>query len=155
MDNFKLEHLETLPTSIKRMVHQGHLKDESSSGIICNYKPFSIVAKNSKNKIIAVLSAYTAYAEIYVDDLWVQPKYRNQNIGRKLLIRLEENFRNKGYNNINLVTNCFQAAAFYKKCGFTQEFVRENKQSPKLTKIFFIKYFDNPIQTQGIINPST
>ena len=42
----------------------------------------------------------------------------SKNIGRKLLNNLEESFKNKGYNNINLVTNGFQAAEFYKKCGF-------------------------------------
>lgn len=155
MDNFELEHLDKLTSSTKRMVYQGHIKDESGSGVICNYKPFSIITKNSDNKTIAVLSAYTAYAEIYVDDLWVKPKYRGKNIGRKLLNNLEESFKNTGYNNINLVTNGFQAAEFYKKCDFKQEFVRENKQNPKLTKFFFIKHFDNPIQTQGIIKKTT
>ena len=152
---FKLEYLDKLPATIKKMVDQGHAKDESNSGIICSYNPFSIIAKNSDDKTIAVLSAYTAYAEIYVDDLWVSPKYRSQNIGRKLLIRLEETFEDEGYNNINLVTNCFQAAEFYKKCGFKQEFIRINKQNPKLTKIFFIKYFNNKLQTQGILKNST
>jgi ribosomal protein S18 acetylase RimI-like enzyme len=62
-----------------------------------------------------------------MDDLWVQPKYLSQNIRRTLLNNLGKTFKNKGYNNINLVTNGFQAAEFYKKCGFKQEFIRENK----------------------------
>jgi len=57
-----------------------------------------------------------------------------------LLREIEDRFTNKGYNNINLITNQFQAAEFYKKCGFEVEFIRENKENPKLTKTFFIKY---------------
>ena len=40
---------------------------------------------------------------------------------------------------------------FYKKCGFIVEFVRENKFNSKLTKTFFVKYFENKIQKQGIL----
>ena len=29
----------------------------------------------------------------------------------------------------------------YKKCGFEVEFIRENKENPKLTKYFLVKYF--------------
>lgn len=64
---------------------------------------------------------------------------------------LKEQFEGKGFNNINLVTSAFNAPEFYKKCGFTVEFVRENKINPQLTKTFFIKYFKNERQTQGVI----
>ena len=45
-------------------------------------------------------------------------------------------FKDKGFNNINLVTNEFQAPKFYESCGFDLEFVRENKKNLKLTKYF-------------------
>jgi len=51
-----------------------------------------------------------------------------------------------------LVTSAFQAPDFYRKCGFTAEFTRENKKNPKLSKTFFVKFFDDEIQTQGILN---
>ena len=54
---------------------------------------------------------------------------------------VEEYFRNKGFENINLTTYAFQAPEFYKKCGFKVEFVRENKDNPKLNKYFLVKYF--------------
>lgn len=44
---------------------------------------------------------------------------------------------------LGVVTSAFQAPEFYLKCGFKKEFVRANKNNPKLTKTFFIKYFEN------------
>ena len=82
--------------------------------------------------------------------MWVHSAYRGKGYGRKLLHELENHFEGKGFNNMNLVTSAFQAPDFYKKCGFTVEFVRENKVNPKLTKTFFAKYFKNEIQHQGI-----
>lgn len=66
--------------------------------------------------------------------------YRKQGIGRILLQKLEEHFEGENYSNINLVTNEFQAPDFYKKCGYTLEFVRKNKKFPLLSKYFFIKW---------------
>ena len=83
--------------------------------------------------------------------MWVSSSHRGKGYGRKLLQELVDHFEGKGFNNINLVTNAFSAPEFYKKCGFTVEFVRENKVNPKLTKTFFIKYFKNKTQTQGIL----
>ena len=64
---------------------------------------------------------------------------------------LEDRFVGKGYNNINIVTSAFKAPEFYKKCGFTVDFVRENKHHPKLTKTIFVKYFDDAYQYQGVV----
>lgn len=151
MTDFKIEYLSTLSDDISEKIHHGHIIDEASHGIACNYKRFSLLLKNNDGTAIGALSAYTAFSEIYVDDIWVDPNYRKLGLGRNLLKELEEHFYDKGYNNINLVTSQFQAPDFYKKCGFEIEFVRENKYNPELTKIFFIKYFNNPNQHQGIL----
>jgi uridine kinase/GNAT superfamily N-acetyltransferase len=123
---------------------------EAEHGIDVNYKTFSLVCKNSKGIILGILSAYTAFSEIYVDDIWVDSVYRRQGIGQKMLEALENHFKGKGYNNINLVTSAFQAPEFYLKCGFTSEFVRKNKVNPKLSKTFFVKFFEDQQQTQGL-----
>jgi len=101
--------------------------------------------------VLGVLNAFTAYSEIYVDDMSVDSSHCGKGYGQKLLQELENHFEGKGFNNINLVTSAFNAPEFYKKCGFTVEFVRENKANPKLTKTFFIKYFKNECQTQEIL----
>ena len=127
-------------------VSKGHASDEPKAGV------FAFIMKNSKNETLSVLQAYTAWSEVYIDDLWVDPKYRKQGLGKKLINKLENHFIGKGYNNINLVTSEFSdAVEFYKKCGFQVEFVRINEFNPKLTKTFFIKFFEDKLQNKGIL----
>lgn len=77
--------------------------------------------------------------------------HRGKGYGRKLLQALEEHFKGKGFNNMNLVNSAFKAPEFYKKCGFAAEFVRKNSKNPVLTKTFFVKYFEDEMQTHGIL----
>lgn len=60
------------------------------------------------------------------------------NIGTKLVKAVEEAFTGKGYNKITLTTFGFQAPEFYKKLGYSLEFIREDND-PKLCKYFYIK----------------
>jgi len=150
MGNCIIEFVDELSKDVDEKMQKDLVKYESSHGIDVNYKKFSIVAKDKNGAPIGVVNVYTAFAEVYVDDIWVDSSFRGQGYGRKLLQELENQFKGKGFNNINLVTSAFQAPEFYKKCGFTAEFVRINKQNPKLTKTFFVKYFEDEIQTQGI-----
>lgn len=151
MTDFKIDHIDVLEDGLDEKIHQGHITDEVSNGVICNYKKFYFAIHDKNNTVIGALAAYTAYSEIYIDDIWVHPHYRKNGLGRKLLAHLEHTFKDKGYNNINLVTSQFQAPEFYKKCGFQVEFIRENKYNSKLTKFFFIKYFENTHQYQGVL----
>jgi len=154
MDNHSVAFMDALPTDVDEIVSRGHEEYETSHGIVCGYRKFSIVARSNAGAPIGVLSGYTAYAEIYVDDLWVDADYRKRGLGRGILHALEERFRNMGFDNINCVTNQFQAAGFYVKCGFEIEFVRPNKHNPKLTKTFLIKYLheDNPSQGSLVLH---
>ena len=129
----------------------GFIAYEASQGIDVNYKHFSVVISNEKNIAFGIINAYTAFAEIYVDDIWVDSAYRGKGYGRLLLKALEKHFQGQGFNNINLVTSAFQAHDFYKKCGFTAEFTRINKINPQLSKTFFVKFFEEEKQTQGLL----
>lgn len=116
-----------------------------------NYKPFALVLIDDNNEEVGVLSAKTCFGEIHVDDLWVAETHRGKGYGKQLLETLEDHYKDKGFNNINLVTNEFQAPAFYEKCGYELEFIRKNTHNPKLNKYFFVKFFDKDEQTQGTI----
>lgn len=124
---------------IEELAESWYEKYETSKDVLCEYKKFHIIAEKS-GEIVGILIGYIAFSEIYVDDLVVHENYRKQGIGRILLQKLEEHFEGENYSNINLVTNEFQAPDFYKKCGYTLEFVRKNKKFPLLSKYFFIKW---------------
>ena len=147
----EIKFVDQIPEGIEQKMRDGFQEYESSFGIDVNYKRFSVVLNHESDGVIGVINAFTAFAEIYIDDIWVDKSHRNKGCGRKLVEALENEFKGKGFNNINLLTSSFQAPDFYKKCGFTAEFVRENKVNPKFTKTFFVKYFDDEIQTQGLL----
>lgn len=151
MTKAQLEQHDQLPTFIEKEMSEGFIAYEESKGISYNYKKFNFTLKSNAEKVIAGLQAYTVYAEVYIDDLWVKESFRGQGYSRKLLSLLESHFEGKGFNNMNLVTSAFQAPDFYKKCGFQEKFVRVNKANPQLSKSFFVKFFKNKDQSQGIL----
>jgi len=136
----KFTYTENLSEAAYQKMDLGLEKYELERGIQINYQKFALLLQDEAGEIYGVLNAYTAYAEVYIDDFWIDESIRGRGYGRQMLQALEDKFRNSGYNNINLVTNAFQAPEFYKKCGFQVEFVRVNKTDPRLTKTFFIKY---------------
>ncbi|HEX4046090.1 MAG TPA: GNAT family N-acetyltransferase [Gammaproteobacteria bacterium] len=151
MKDCKIEFVDQLSADVEEKMQEDLVEYESSHGIDVNYKKFAVVLTDESGDAFGVVNAFTAFSEVYVDDMWVHSSYRGKGYGRKLLQVLEDHFEGKGFNNINLVTNAFNAPEFYKKCGFTEEFIRVNKANPKSTKTFFIKHFKNEIQTQGIL----
>lgn len=148
--NIKIDMVDEIDDALEKRMQNGFIDFEMNNGIDVNYKQFSLVLSVDK-KPIGVLNAYTAFSEIYVDDIWVDKAYRGNGYGRILLQTLEKRFKGKGFNNINLVTSNFQAPEFYKKCGFKAEFQRINEKNAKLNKTFFVKFFGEELQTQGIL----
>ena len=111
------------------------------NGLLCSYTPFAFAAKQN-GKVIGVIKGHFFYREIHVGELIVAEDCRGQGIGTLLLTMVEEHFRGKDFDNINLTTYRFQAPEFYKKCGFTLEYIRENPACPALDKFFFVKGID-------------
>lgn len=141
MNTLKIEYTENLSDEANDKMTAGHEKYEYENGIEINYKNFAFTLSDQNGEIFGILNAYTAYSEIYIEDLWIDESLRRMGHGKQLVQALENHFKGKGYNNINLVTNEFQSPDFYKKCGYDVEFIRINKENNKLTKTFLIKYF--------------
>jgi ribosomal protein S18 acetylase RimI-like enzyme len=130
-----------LDSKVESFIEAEQEKYETNNGISCNYIPFCFVAKHG-DEMIGAVSGSSFFSEVYIDELVVKDEYRRKEIGRQLIRAVEEYFGGRGFNNINLCTNGFQASGFYEKCGFELEFVRENKSDPRLNKYFYIKYLD-------------
>lgn len=109
------------------------------NNITCNYKEFGFIAREN-NKVVGIITGHSYYKEVYISDLIVLEEYRNKHIGSKLIKSVEDYYKDKDFENINLTTYNFQAPEFYKKCGYKVEFIRENKENPKLNKYFLVKY---------------
>lgn len=107
--SYKIEMTETLSEEIEEKMRKDLVEYGSSHGIDVNYKKFALVLKDESGNTLGVLNAFTAFSEVYVDDMWVDSSCRGKGYGRKLLQELENRFEGKGFNNINLVTSAFNA----------------------------------------------
>jgi len=136
----EIEYKENLNEEFYKIIDTEFSKYATKKGVTCNYRPFNFIAKED-NKVIGIITGHSYYKEVHIGDLIIFEEYRNKHIGTKLVETVENYYKNKGFENINLTTYNFQAPEFYKKCGFEVEFIRENKENPKLTKYFLIKYF--------------
>ena len=136
----EVEYKENLDEEIYEIIDEEFNKFATKNGIVCNYKSFAFVAKE-ESKIIGIITGNSYYKEVHISDLIVLEQYRNKHIGSKLMETVENYYKNKGYENINLTTYGFQALEFYKKCGFKVEFIRKSKENPKLNKYYLVKYF--------------
>ena len=130
-----------LDAKIETFIEAEQEKYEARNGIHCNYTPFCFVVQIG-DEIIGAVSGASFFSEICIDELVVKDVYRGKGIGTQLVKAVEDFFSGRGFNNINLCTNGFQASGFYEKCGFVLEFVRENNSDPRLNKYFYIKWPD-------------
>ena len=135
-----IEYKDNLEEEFYSMIDNEFNKFATKNGVACNYRSFAFVAKED-NKIVGIITGNSYYKEVHISDLIILEEYRNKQIGTQLIETVENHYKDKGFENINLTTYGFQAPEFYKKCGFKVEFVRENKKNPKLNKYFLVKYF--------------
>ena len=54
----------------------------------------------------------------FLEELWIDEKYRNQHIGTMLIEKIEELAKNKNLTGIRMETWNFQARGFYEKKGY-------------------------------------
>lgn len=136
-----IEYMENLNDDFYKLIDDEFNKYAIKNEVKCNYTPFNFIAKEN-NKVVGIITGHSYYKEVHIGDLIVLEDYRNKHIGSKLLKAVEDYFKDKDFENINLSTYDFQAPEFYKKCGYEVEFIRKNSKEPKLTKYFLIKYLN-------------
>lgn len=135
-----IEYKDNLEEEFYSMIDNEFNKFAIKNGVTCNYMPFAFVAKED-NKIVGIITGNSYYKEVHISDLIILEEYRNKQIGSKLVENVENYYKDKGFENINLTTYGFQAPEFYKKCGFKVEFIRENKKIQNLINIFSLNIF--------------
>ncbi len=136
----EIEYKENLDEKNYKIIGDEFNKYAVKKGVECKYKPYNFIAKEN-DKIVGIITGHTYYKEVHIGDLIVLEEYRKQHIGKKLMETVENHYKDRGFENMNLTTYGFQAPEFYKKCGFEIEYIRRNKKNSKLDKYFMVKYF--------------
>lgn len=119
-------------------IHREFVRYGERNGVALNYDEFCFVAETGGGEIAGVITGRAYYNEVHIGDLIVGEAYRKAGLGSRLVTAAEDAFRGKGYDVVTLTTFGFQAPEFYKKLGYTVEFIRENRD-PKLRKYFLRK----------------
>ncbi len=108
------------------------------SNVELNFEEYCFVAENDVGEVIGAITGRAYYNEVHIGDLIIDAKCRGQRIGSQLVKAVEEEYKGRGYTKITLTTFGFQAPVFYKKLGYSLEFVRED-EDPQLCKYFYCK----------------
>ena len=119
-------------------IHHAFTEYGEQNGVVLNYDEFCFAAEDGDGRIIGAITGRAYYNEVHIGDLIVDESYRGTGLGSRLVHAVEDAYRGKGYDVVTLTTFGFQAPEFYKKLGYTFEFVRENRD-PKLNKYFLSK----------------
>ena len=123
---------------VGKFVNEAFTDYAINSQVDLNFEEYWFVAEDESGEIVGTITGRAYYNEVHIGDLIIDKKFRGQDIGTKLVKAVEEEYQNKGFDKITLTTFGFQAPEFYKKLGYSLEFVREDKD-PKLSKYFYCK----------------
>ena len=136
--NPEIRRVHAVDESIAAFIHNEFARYGEQSNLVLNFDEFCFVAEDSEEKIVGAITGRVYYNEVHIGDLIVDESHRRSGLGTRLVSAVEDCYKGKGYEVITLTTFGFQAPEFYKKLGYTVEFVRINND-PKLTKYFLKK----------------
>ena len=138
MHDPRIRRVDEVDESIGNFIHKKFTQFGEQNDVVLNYDEFCFVAEDSEKRIVGAVTGRAYYNEVHVGDLIVDESHRRRGVGKRLIGAVEDCYKGKGYDVITLSTFGFQAPEFYKKLGYTVEFIRINKD-PKLNKFFLKK----------------
>jgi ribosomal protein S18 acetylase RimI-like enzyme len=87
------------------------------------------LAHDNGTNLIGALTASLLWDWIYIDELWVHDNYRDQGLGKKLMMKAEDYAKAHQLSGLWLWTQSWQAADFYRHLGYVE--FAEFKDFPK------------------------
>ena len=138
MNELNIRRIDEDDPRVGDFIHEGFTRYGEQNNVILNYDGFCFAAEDAEGKIIGVVTGRAYYNEVHIGDLIVDEQCRGTGLGSRLVRAVENTYKGKGYDIVTLTTFGFQAPEFYKKLGYTVEFVRECRD-PKLSKYFLKK----------------
>lgn len=121
-----------------KMIDSEFDKYANKNGLSCKYESFTFTARDN-GEVIGILTGHSYYDEVHISDLIVLEDYRGKHIGTQMMQKVEDYYKDKGFNEFTVNTYAFQAPEFYKKCGYEVLFIKENEKNPKLSKYYLVK----------------
>ena len=104
---------------------------------ITDGQDLTIVSRDEQGAIIAGLVGWTWGGCLEIEYLWVHEHRRGQGYGTRLLAEAEDEARERGCQQAQLVTYSFQAPEFYTKMGYTV--YAELNDCPKGHRRYYLK----------------
>jgi GNAT superfamily N-acetyltransferase len=109
-----------------------------AGGALLEEKPFSVLAYRDQ-ELVGGLVGRIFWNWLYAETVWVEEKFRGQEIGTTIMQAAEDRARETKMIGIYLWTQSWGAPAFYKKLGYTQ-FVEFKNCPPGHSRLGFFKY---------------
>lgn len=100
-------------------------------------RPFGIFIKDAKGAVIGGINGLALYGSLYIEMLWVKTEWRNQGLGKKLVLESEKIGREKKCTFVIVTTMDWEALPFYQKRGYHIEFIREGYE--KASKMYMLR----------------
>ena len=91
-----IEFKEKLDESLEIMIDDEFNKFAQKNEVICNYLSFNFIAKDEE-KVVGIINGHSYYDEVHISDLIVLKEYRNKHIGTQLVKKVEEYYKDKGF----------------------------------------------------------
>ena len=126
-----------------RIIHQGikqyNKKEVLNLPIDADDLEFAVFARDDANKIIGGIRATASWNWLHIELLWVEIRFRQRGIGKKLVQKAEAFAIEHGFQYVRVETTSFQAKPFYEKLGYQVFGVLENSPSEGYTDYFMKK----------------
>jgi GNAT superfamily N-acetyltransferase len=95
-------------------------------GVTSKASPYAFFIREDDSEIIAGVNGSLIYGTIYIDQLWVNPAYRNQGYGLALMEKVHTLGIEMGCTMATVCTMDFQEVKrFYEKLGYLCDFERQ------------------------------
>ena len=101
-------------------------------------KPFGFFLKDSNSKTVGGVNGFCYYGCLYMDQLYVEDRYRRQGWGRELVKRAEAFGIEQKCAIFTVTTMDWEAKVFYEKLGYVLEFCRAGYENDS-TMYYFCK----------------
>lgn len=102
----------------EQAIHEGLATYGNQHAPPRNYRPLSLVIRNSEGRAVAGLLGYTVWDWFQVDALWVEESMRGRGLGTRLLAEAEHRAVARGCGKARLDTFDFEARSFYEERGY-------------------------------------